>query len=426
MSALTAQLIEPIAPARLGSSFRWLFASAIVTNVGDGIALAAGPLLVASQTSDPFLVSMAVMAQVLPPLLFGVLAGAMADRLDRRRIVIVVNLVRAVVLGVLAWTVAVGAVSIAVVLASLFVLASAETFADVASGSLLPRIVPREHLGTANARLQSAFLLTNQLLAPPIGAFLFVIGMALPFAADAACFALGAVLVTRVVASRSGTPERTGTDPAPRAGLRAEMADGLRWLIDHAPMRTLALTIVAFNVTFGAAFGVLVLYARDRLGMDAVGFGLMTTASALGGLAGTAAYGRLERRFALGDIMRAGLLIETATHLVLAITTVPAIALVTMVLFGAHGFIWATTATTIRQRAVPDELLGRITGVYTVGIYGGIVVGTPIGGLLARQFGITAPFWFAFVGSALLVLVLWRQFRHIAHDDAGGKVAPSD
>jgi MFS family permease len=415
VSALAARLIDPIAPARLGRSFRWLFASSLVTNVGDGIALAAGPLLVASQTSDALVVSMAVMAQVLPPLLFGVVAGAMADRLDRRRIVIVVNLARALVLGVLAATVAAGNVNIAIVLASLFVLASAETFADVASGSLLPRIVPREHLGVANARLQGAFLLTNQLLAPPIGAFLFVIGMALPFAADAASFALGAVLVTRVVVGRGADPDPERA-VAPRASLRAEMLDGLRWLLAHAPMRTLALTIVSFNVTFGAAFGVLVLYARDRLGMDAVGFGLLTTATAIGGLVGTTAYGRLERRFALGDIMRAGLLIETATHLVLALTTVPAIALLTMVVFGAHGFIWATTATTIRQRAVPDELLGRITGVYTVGIYGGIVIGTPIGGLLARELGITAPFWFAFVGSALLVVLLWRQFSHIAHD----------
>jgi MFS family permease len=428
MALLTRFVLEPIAPTRLGRPFRWLFASSLVTNVGDGIALAAGPLLVASQTSDAFVVSMAVMAQVLPPLLFGVVAGAMADRLDRRRIVIVVNLARALVLGILAGTVATGYVNILIVLASLFVLSTAETFADIASGSLLPRLVPRAHLGTANARLQGSFLLTNQLLAPPIGAFLFVAGMALPFAADAASFALGAVLVTRVVvgrgaggASGSAATVDEGTEPetagamAPPS-LRAEMVEGLRWLVAHPPMRTLALTIVAFNVTFGAAFGVLVLYARDRLGMDAVGFGLLTTASAIGGLVGTAVYGRLERRFALGDIMRVGLLIETATHLVFALTTVPAIALVTMVLFGAHGFIWATTATTIRQRAVPDELLGRITGVYTVGIYAGIVVGTPIGGLLARELGITAPFWFAFIGSAFLVALLWRQMRHIAHD----------
>jgi predicted MFS family arabinose efflux permease len=78
--------------------------------------------------------------------------------------------------------------------------------------------------------------------------------------------------------------------------------------------------------------------------------------------------------------------------------------------------VWGTTSTVVRQRAVPDDLLGRVTGVYTVGMIGGMVLGTPIGGLLARSFGITAPFWFGFLGSALLVAILWREFRHIAHE----------
>jgi predicted MFS family arabinose efflux permease len=186
----------------------------------------------------------------------------------------------------------------------------------------------------------------------------------------------------------------------------------------HPPMRTLALTIFTFNVTFGAAWSVLVLYAGEQLGMDAVGFGLITTAIAIGGLIGGASYGRLERRFSLGNIMRVGLLIETATHLTLALTHSPPVALVTMVVFGAHAFVWGTTATTVRQRAVPDGLLGRVTGVYTVGIFGGIAIGTPIGGLLARTFGITAPFWFGFVGSAVLVVILWREFVHIGEAGA--------
>ncbi len=89
-----------------------------------------------------------------------------------------------------------------------------------------------------------------------------------------------------------------------------------------------------------------------------------------------------------------------------------------MVVFGAHAFVWGTTSTVVRQRAVPDEFLGRVTGVYRVAIVGGLVIGTPLGGLLASRFGITAPFWFGFVGSALLVAVLWRQFEHIAHEEA--------
>jgi predicted MFS family arabinose efflux permease len=396
-------------PARLGRSFRWLLASSVATNAGDGIALAAGPLLVASQTRDPLLVSMALLSQQLPYLLFGFLAGAVADRMDRRRIVAIVDLGRAVVLAVLAATIAGGSVNIVVVLLALFVLGTAETFADVSSHSLLPRVVRREDLGIANARLSGSFLLTNQLLTPPIGAFLFAIGMALPFATNAACFALGAILVSRVVS------DVTSDVPTSGASLRADIVEGFRWLMGHPPMRTLALTIVAFNVTYGAAWSVLVLYASERLGMDEVGFGLITTAIAVGGIIGTVSYGRLERRFSLADIMRVGLLIETFTHLSLALTTVPIVALATMVVFGAHAFVWGTTSTVVRQRAVPDALLGRVTGVYHVGVLGGIVVGTPIGGLLARGFGITAPFWFGFVGSALLVALLWRQFEHIVH-----------
>jgi predicted MFS family arabinose efflux permease len=420
--------VDTVAPARLGRSFRFLLAATIITNVGDGIALAAGPLLVASQTRDPLLVSLAALSQYLPVLLFGVIAGAAADRLDRRRVVAGVNLVRAAVLAVLAATIASGTVSIAGVIAALFALGTAETFADVTSGSLLPRLVRREDLGVANARMTGAVLLTNQLAAPPVGAVLFTVGMALPFATDALCFALGAVIVSRVVLNPApvrGVDHGSANSPT---GLRAEMVEGIRWLLAHPPMRTLALTIVAFNVTFGAAWSVLVLYAQERLGMSAVGFGLLTTAMAIGGLIGTSAYGRLERRYSLADIMRVGLLIDTTTHLVLALTTSAAVALGMFVVFGAHAFVWGTTSTVVRQRAVPDELLGRVTGVYSVGVVLGIVIGTPIGGLLARTYGITAPFWFGFVGSAILVTLLWREFAKIVHSSeapASPSVTPS-
>lgn len=411
VSGPIARIIEAVVPARLGRDFRWLFGAYVVTNIGDGIALAAGPLLVASLTQDPFLVSLALLSQHLPHLVFGLFAGVVADRHDRRRIVAAVNLFRALVLIVLTVMIVTDVVSIALVLATLFVLGTAETFADASSSTLIPSLVAREDLGVANARQQGAVLLLNDLATPPIGAFLFVLGMALPFGVNAAGFALGAVLVSRI--STSTRAERS-SEPS---HLRAEIAAGIRWLVRHPPMRTLALTIVLFNVTYGAAWSVFVLYAGQRLGMDEIGFGLITTAVAIGGIGGTLAYGRLERRFALADLMRVGLVIETLTHLVLALTTSAQIALATLVVFGAHAFVWGTLSTVVRQRAVPDELMGRVGSVYRIAIMGGIVIGTPIGGLLARQFGITAPFWFGFFGSAALVVILWRQFALIV--DAG-------
>jgi MFS family permease len=413
--SLLARLIEALAPARLGRSFRWLLSATLVNNIGDGVVIAAGPLLVASQTRDPFVVSLALFMEYLPTLLFGVIGGVAADRFDRRRMVVVANLGRALVLAALVATIVSGVVNVPLILLTLFVLGTAEVFADSASSTLLPGLVRREDLGVANARLQGAFLLTNQLLLPPVGAFLFAINSSLPFATNAAGFALGAVLISRVVTD-------VRKRQAERSNLRGEMREGFQWLLAHPPMRTLALTILAFNVTFGAAWSVLVLYAGERLGMNEVGFGLLTTAIAVGGVIGTVSYGRLERRFSLADIMRVGLLIETFTHLVLALTTSSAVALATLVVFGIHAFIWGTTSTVVRQRAVPDAVLGRVTGVYRVAIIGGMVAGTPIGGLLARTFGITAPFWFGFVGSALLVAVMWRQFDHIVH---AGEIEPA-
>jgi MFS family permease len=404
-----ARAVNVVVPARLGPDFRWLLSSTLANNLGDGVALAAGPLLVASLTRDPFLVSMALVSQWLPMLLFGIVGGVAADRFDRRRMVVVVNLVRAAVLVTLVAFITTGTATIGLVLAVLFVLGTAEAFADAASSTLLPSLVARPDLGIANARMQGAFLLTNQLVAPPIGAALFAAGMAIPFATNAAAFVLGAVLVLRIAGS-------TRSDRAVIGGVWSDMAQGVRWLLGHPPMRTLALTILTFNVTFGAAWGVLVIYATERLGMGEVGFGLMTTAVAAGGIVGVVSYGRLERRFGLATLMRAGLLVETGTHLSLAVTTTPGVALATLVVFGLHAFVWGTTATVIRQRAVPNALLGRVSGVYRVAIVGGLVIGAPIGGVLARALGITAPFWFGFIGSAVLVALLWRQFGHIAHE----------
>ncbi len=406
-----AVLVETLVPSRLGVRFRWLLASSWTTNLGDGIAFAAGALLVASLTSDPFLVSLAALLRWAPPLVFGLYAGVLSDRLDRRLIVVVSNLVRAVVLAVMVALLLTGTMTVAAALVGLGLIATSEVFADNTSQTLLPMLVDRDDLALANARLQTGFLTLNQLAGPPIGAALFAAGRAVPFAAELVLVVAGVLLVLPVSLPPHGRARGSG------ASLRREVAEGFRWTVTHPAVRTLALTILIFNVTFGAAWGVLVLYSSERLGLGPVGFGLLTTASAVGGIAGTAAYGWITRRVSLGDVMRAGLVIETLTHLVLALTRSAAVAVAVFVVFGAHAFIWGTTSTTVRQRAVPAELQGRVGGVYVIAVFGGLVVGSALGGVLATHYGITAPFWFAFAGSAVFLVLLWRELTRIAHDE---------
>lgn len=406
-----SRLVEALLPARLGTGFRWLLGSSWVTNLGDGIVLAAGPLLVASMTADARLVALGATLQWLPPLLFGLLAGALSDRLDRRRLVIVMNLVRALVLAVLATAVVTDQVTVVVVLGALFLLGTSEVFADNTASTLMPMLVHRDDLAIANSRLQAGFITVNQLAGPPLGAALFAAGAALPFAAEAVLVVAGAVLVSRL-----RLPAHA--EQRPESHIGRDIVEGVRWSLRHPAVRTLILTVFTFNITFGAAWSVLVLYATQRLGMGEVGFGLLTTVSAAGGLLATTTYGWITRHVSLANLMRIGLVIETLTHVALALTTVPWVAMAIMFVFGAHAFVWGTTSMTVRQRAVPLRLQGRVNSVNLIGSFGGLVVGSVVGGSLAEHWGVTAPFWFAAAGSAVFVVAIWHQLRHIAVADA--------
>lgn len=88
-----------------------------------------------------------------------------------------------------------------------------------------------------------------------------------------------------------------------------------------------------------------------------------------------------------------------------------------MFIFGAHVFIWGTTSITVRQGAVPSHLQGRVNSVNTVCVFGGLVIGSAVGGALADRYGVAAPFWFAFAGSALFVILLWGSLTRIAHSE---------
>jgi predicted MFS family arabinose efflux permease len=407
-----SKVIETLVPARLGAGYRWLLASSWTTNLGDGVAVAAGPLLVASLTDDAFLVSFAALLRWAPPLVVGLYAGVLSDRLDRRQIVIVADGIRAVVLAVLVVTMVTASVSAVGALLALGLLATAEVFADNTSATLAPMLVNRDDLAIANSRLQTGFIALNQLAGPPIGAALFAAGRAWPFVTEAVLVAAGVMLVSRVV-----LPRHRANAPEVVTSVRRDITEGLRWTLHHPAVRTLSLTILIFNITFGAAWSVLVLYANQRLGLGAVGFGLLSTVSAVGGLLGTALYGWITRRVSLGNVMRIGLIIETLTHLALAITTSAWLASLIFFVFGAHAFIWGTTSITVRQRAVPTQLQGRVNSVNTICVFGGLVAGSAIGGTLATHYGVTAPFWFAFAGSAIFVAALWRELTRIAHAD---------
>lgn len=398
--------------AGLGRNFNTLWGATAVSNIGDGVVAAAAPLLVASLSANPVLVGLAVFAQQLPWLLFSLISGVFVDRLDRKRMIVVVDLLRGLVIGGLAVAVWQDVATIPLIYAAGFVLGTCETLSDNAAATMIPAVVSSADLPRANARMQTVFYVVNQLVAPPLGVALFVVAAALPFGINAVTFVLAAVLISTMRGVHRSPPD--ATSPEGRRSVRADIAIGVRWLWHQPVVRMIAVALCLMNITLVAGFSILVLYNSERLGLGALGYGALLTASAVGGLIGALVAPWLQRRFSSSLLLRVGLVIETLTHVGLGLATTVWVAGPVLMAFGVHGSVWGAVSVTLRQRAVPDHLRGRVQSVFMTFSIGGAALGALVGGPIAGWVGITGPFWVSAVVMAVLTAVAWRPFgRHL-------------
>lgn len=371
---------------RLPGAFLRFWASDALTSAGDGFTLVAAPLLLVTLTTSPMLIAGGVFAAQIPWLLFGLRAGATVDRTDRRKVIMVVDTVRTALLAGLAVAVATGAASVVLVYAILFASGVGDTLVMTAGISFVPSLVPRASMTRAYSRIIATRLVGASLLARPIGAWLFTRDASVPFAVDALSFLGGVLLLVRV----PSPPPPAPTDGAERSGVR----NGLRLLWRDRVLRVLALCIFVMNVTLSATMAVLVIYAGERLGLGATGYGLLGATIAAGGLLGTTVVDRLVRRFGPRPLLLAGLAVECSTQLTLALTTHVWVALLVLAIFGVHSSVWSVMTVSLRQHRVADEVRGRVSSAYTVLSVSGSALGALLGGALVELGGITTPMWF--------------------------------
>ncbi|BCJ34607.1 MFS transporter [Actinocatenispora thailandica] len=371
-----------------------LWGAGTVSALGDGVHWIALPLLAASVTRDPRLVSLVSVAEQLPWVLFGLLAGALADRVDRRRVLWRLDLVRAGIVAVLAGTVLTGTVTLPVVLLVAFTLTSFGTVYDSAAAAMVPALVPVAERPAANGRLQAGVLVADTLLGAPVGATLFTLLAAAPFLVDTASFAVAAALVAAIPAGAAPAA------PAAAAPVRVDVATGLRFLLGHRLLRRLCAYGALINLVTTVAVALLVLYTRDVLHLGSLGYGLLVAAFAVGGVLGSLLAGRLAAaiggRAALLTALGCGAL--GAAGIALAEHPVPAG--ISVGVFGAASGLCGVVAVSIRQSLVPDELFGRVTSAFRLVTLGVGPLGALAAGFVAHRYGLRAPV----AGAAALLL----------------------
>ncbi|MDX3688933.1 MFS transporter [Streptomyces europaeiscabiei] len=399
-------------------AFLRLWSAAVLSSFGDALRTAALPLLAVTLTDEPLLVASVAACGYVPWLLFGLFGGAVADRVDQRRAMWTVDVARGLLVAGFAVAVALDHASIALLIALAFALTTLQTLFDNAATALLPALVGRDALGSANARLMTGQRIAGGLVAAPLAPLLLAAGAAVPFAADALTYLVAAALVASLGAA---PPER---EPRPAGStLRAEIAAGLRTLWRDRALRGLCAATALCNVGMGALIATLVLLVTGWLDAGNAGFAAVTTAYTVGGLAGGAVNGRLVARVGqVRAVLLAGGVQIGALVVMGSVRSLTALA-VSLAVFGAMGMVWNVNTTTLMQQRVPVDLLGRVGSAFrTVGV-AGAPLGALLGGVVATVRGANTPVFLAaafFVLSvAALIPALKADVSVVEPDDRG-------
>ena len=385
----------------LGPEYRKLWAAGAISNLGDGVTFVAAPLLAASLTGDPALVAGLSFVYTVPRILLVLVGGALADRLDRRRLMGAVNTFRAALLTMLGAALLGGWESLVLLYSVFLFLGVSETLFDSASLAILPSVVRKRDLERANARLTAAQLVADEFVGPPLGGFLFAVAAALPFLLDAGSFAAAAVLILAL----RGRFQMERTEASTASPMLADIHEGVGWLARHRLLRALAIMLGLASVAYMMTFSILVLFARDVLGLGETGYGVLLAFSAVGGLAGSAIASRLVRWLGAGRTIFVSLLIGAGSYVGIASSNNPLFVGVMLALYIFYAVVWNVVTVSLRQAIAPDRMLGRVSSAYRLFGLIGLAFGALLGGFLASGFGLTAPFWAGAVLLALMALL---------------------
>ena len=436
---------------KLGANYWKLWIASVTSNLGDGVAGVAYPWLASAVTRNPIHIAAVAVVTRLPWLLFSLPAGVITDRVDRRRLVAWMDILRfagtiGVALIVLASQaqlsppdeIASGAAPtppnagmlLAVIYVAALVLGTAEVFRDNSAQTLMPSVVAKEQLERANGRLWGAEMVMGNFVGPPLGGALLAIAFALPFFFDAGTFAVAAALVFLIGGQFRPKADDSGTVVRPR--FWDQLKEGVGWLWSHQLFRPMAISLGVLNATSMLALSTFVLFAQEVLELDATRFGLLTTGVAAGGVIGSLTAHRVTKALGQGASLFAAILLMGAGLLVSGLTSSFWVFWAMGALTSATAVIWNVITVSLRQSLIPDALLGRVNSVYRFLGWGMMPVGSILGGLIVawlepvagREWALRSPFLIATGLTAMLFIYALPRLNSSRIEEAKRASAP--
>lgn len=428
MPSLSTPSFRPRAIVRafgggLSTNFWKLWSASAASNLADGITLIAIPLIAARLTRSPAEVAGVTVASQIPSLLFGLIAGGLADRLDRRWTMLGVQVLRVVVIGSLAVLAMAGILSLPILYVTAFILGTGETFFDTNAQSILPSVVGRERLVTANGRLFAVEMIMNTFVGPPLGGLLVAISVPLALAGATAGFAIAA-LGLFLIAGGFRAP-RTDTS----RHFIVEIGDGIGYLARHRLLLVLSGMVVCGRLGAAGFFALFVLYAvaPGPMGLTEPGYGLLLMTFGAGSVIGSIVTGRAVALFGRPGVLILATTVFAAGIALPALTSNAVIVGIGFFIAGIAIIAWNVTNVSLRQSILPTALMGRVHATHrfianVAGLVGAFVAGI-VGQTLGLQVAFAVGSVFVLVGVLGRLVVTEPRIRAAEAAAVAGRVA---
>ena len=375
----------------MGKAFNRLWSASLVSNLSDGVLLAAAPLLAITLTDNTVLISLLGAMVMLPWLLFAIPIGTLVDRLDRRYILAGTNLLRSAVVGALAFTIAADLVTIHFLILAAFIIGTCEVASDTTAQSLIPQILEEKHFEKANSRLQISETVVQGFIGAPLSGFLYALAIYIPFFFNSVGYIISAILALSMPIHFLQDVRKEERKAEPKHFI-ADMKFGISYLYNHKLLRRLVLTTSLIGVCYSMATATIVLFMVRELDLPEPLFGLVLTIEGIGGLIGAVVAPHASKRFGRARVMTFG--IFSSSILILLQGFAPNIYLfVGLATFGAFTISqWNILLMSTYQSLIPNEIYGRIHGTRRTLVWGMMPIGSVVGGLLATT-GLRTPLY---------------------------------
>ncbi|MFD4957410.1 MFS transporter [Microbacterium sp. NPDC058389] len=413
----------------LGRDFGKLWTAAAFSNLADGIGRTAVPLVATTLTHDPLMISVLGALAFLPWLLFGLPAGMIVDRFDRRIVMAVANTFRGAAALALAVLTVTGTLSIWALFVGTLVFGLGETLFDNATNAVIPGVVTRDQLDRANGWMQAAQITIDSFIATPIGGVLFGIALAVPLWVGGAAYLVPIVLALLLPLSAArplrapapapeSVPDPTAPDvapagatsepvPAPVAQSSVSAREAVRFLWHHSYLRSMVLFTSVVGCCLSFAQAVTVLFFLDVHHVDPVAIGFVTAGIGIGALVGSLLASRLVARFGRGAVMVAANAIVAVSSVLVGLAPNVGLAIAAYALMAFAVSTWNVPWGALRQQIIPPHLFGRVLGITRMLTWGIFPIATLLGGLVSRV-SLQLPFVISGVVVAVATLVAMR------------------